>query len=293
MAPRRVPREPREPAPSGGATTTTVPRPTTTTVPPVTTTTVRPAAPPAGGTDVAAAVAALVAANPALASLFTNERKISALGVPGSLVVDVNTGNVIRYEGFLAIDPATGQQSLQPKYFDNDQFAVVGSYGEPQRTILAKRLQTAGVLSKSWRTGDPLSDVANALGKVMYQANFTGSTWDQQLAFYEKNPIGDSSGALKSYRVSNAMTLKETFRNVAAQTLGRRDLPEEMLQNMVTSYQQQEEQYQRRIAGGGVAAEAPSAQVFAEKQIEKRNPDEAMAFRFAEYAQAFEKALMG
>lgn len=282
MAPR--PREPRETPP----TTTVSP---TTTVAPTTTTTVPPPSPGGAPAQADAALAAIMSQYPELAALFTTERRISALGVPGTMVVNRTNNNVIRYEGFLALDPATGQSNIQPKYFDGDQY-VVATYGEPQRTIIAKRLQKAGLLSDKWRPGNELRDVVNSMGALMTQANLNGSTWEQTLAFYEQNPIS-GGGTLPKFTVSSPVSLKETFRNVAAQTLGRRDLPDEMLQRMVAAYQNEEKGYQQRARAGGTIVEPPKATEFAETKIEKQNPDEAMAYRFAQYAQAFEKALAG
>ena len=271
-------------------------QPPTTTVPPTTvapTTTIPgPAAPKQGNLPSSQQVQAaldVLLQNPAFAGLFSNEQRISALGVPGSKVVDkTDPSRVLRYEGFEAVTP-TGQK-VQPKYWDGDQY-ILATYGPERQATLIGQLQKAGYLTDKHKPGDPLTKPIAAFAALMTESNLVGQTWEQMLTFRQTQPISGVSSGLQSYRVTNPLDLRSVFRKAAQDTLGRGDIPRDQLDRMVSAYQQAERTYQQKAAGGGTVTQAPSATTFGEEQIEKQNPDEATAYKFAEYAQVFERLL--
>lgn len=265
--------------------------PTTTTIPPTTTTV--PASSGTGAiptnTQVAQDVAALLT-DPRFASLFTNEMRLSALGVPGTRVVDkTDPSRVLRYEGFQAVDPRTGQQ-VPPKYYDGDNYELA-TYGPEKQAEIIVKLQKANYLTDRYKAGDPLTRPIAAMAALMAEANLTGQTWDTLLTFRQTNPVSAATGQLTTYRVTNPSDLRSLFRKAAQDTLGRADLPSEQVDRMVNAYQQSERSYQQKAALGGTVTQAPSASTFAQERIEQRNPDEAQAYKFAQYAQVFEKLL--
>jgi hypothetical protein len=231
----------------------------------------------------------LLLSNPLYASLFSTEQKISALGVPGNKVVDkTDPSRVIRYEGFQAVSPQGA--NVQPKYYDNDQY-ILATYGPERQSQIISQLQKANYLTEKHKPGDPLTKPIAAFAALMTEANLTGQTWEQMLTFRQTQPISGGGGNLQSYRVTNPLDLRSVFRKAAQDTLGRGDVPQEQLDRMVNAYQQAERSYQQKAVAGGTVTQAPSPTTFAEQQIETQNPDEATAYKFAEYAQVFEKLL--
>lgn len=229
--------------------------------------------------------------NPVLQELFSTERRISAIGVPSYVVVDkTDPSKIIRYEGFQAVDPNTGVANIPPKYFDGDQFTLA-TYGAEKQAVIINQLRKANYLTEKYVSGDPLTKPIAAMGALMYEANITGQSWEQLLAYRQSNPVVGASGGLTTYRVTNPMDLRAVFREASSSVLGRRDVPREQIDRMISAYQQSEKSYQQQASGGGVAVQAPSAAAFGKEQVESQNPDEAMAYRFAQYAQAFERLL--
>ena len=271
-------------------------QPPTTTVPPTTaapTTTIPGPNQPSQGnlpsTQQVQDSLSILLQNPLFAGLFTNETRISALGVPGSKVVDkTDPSRVLRYEGFEAVTP-TGQK-VQPKYWDGDQY-ILATYGPERQATIISQLQKANYLTDKHKPGDPLTRPISAFAALMTEANLIGQSWEQLLTFRQTQPVSGATGDLQSYRVTNPMDLRAVFRKAAQDTLGRADIPREQLDRMVNSYQESERTYQQKLAGGGTVTQAPSAATFAEERIEQRNPDEATAYKFAEYAQVFERLL--
>lgn len=269
----------------------TPPVPPSTTVPP---TTVPPTT--TGGGVVPStqqaqqAIVSFLAQNPQLAELFNQEIRLSALGVPGTKVVDkTNPTRVLRYEGFQAVDPKSSQP-IPPKYYDGDNYQLA-TYGPERQAQIITQLQKAGYLTDKHKFGDPLSKPIAAFASLMAEANLTGQTWEAMLQFRQSNPVSGTTGGLQTYRVSNPADLRSVFRKAAQSTLGRGDLPSEQVDRMVNAYQQAERGYQQQAAAGGTVTEAPSATTFAQERIEQKNPDEATAYKFAQYAQVFEKLL--
>lgn len=229
--------------------------------------------------------------NPAFAALFSNESRISALGVPSYKVVDkTDPTRILRYEGFQATDPNTGVANIPPKYFDGDQY-VLATYGAEKQAVLINQLKKANYLTEKYVSGDPLVKPIAAMSALLTEANLTGQSWEQLLAFRQSNPVSGGSGNLQAYRVTSPIDLRGVFREASAKVLGRRDIPREQVDRMISAYQQAETSYQQKAAGGGTITQPPQASTFGAQKIEAQNPDEAMAYRFSQYAQAFEKLL--
>ena len=270
---------------------TSQPSPPTTTGPTAPPTTVAPSGqnvPP--DSQVQAEIAALLT-DPRFRDLFSTESRISALGVPANKVVDkTDPTRIIRYEGFQATDPNTGVANIPPKYFDGDQY-VLATYGAEKQAVIINQLKKANYLTEKYVSGDPLTRPIAAMSALLTEANLTGQSWEQLLSFRQTNPVSGGTGGLQAYRVTSPTDLRAVFRESAAKVLGRRDIPREQLDRMISAYQQTEKSYQQQATGGGVVTQAPQATTFAEQRLETQNPDEAMAYRFAEYAQAFEKLL--
>lgn len=266
---------------------TTVPP---TTVPPTTVPPVPPTGQLPNNQQVQQDIAAYLAGNPAFASLFQTEIKVSALGVPGTKVLDkTDPTRVLRYEGFQAVNPKTGQQ-IPPKYYDGDNY-VLATYGPEKQAVIINQLRKAGYLTDKYKAGDPLTKPLSSMYALMYEANITGQSWETLLQFRQTNPVSGAGGTLPTYRLTNPTDLRAVFRKAAQDTLGRADLPAEQIDRMISAYQQSERSYQQKASVGGTVTQAPSASTFGAERIERQNPDEATAYKFAQFAQVFEKLL--
>lgn len=116
-----------------------------------------------------------------------------------------------------------------------------------------------------------------ALGLINNNPATRGKTIPEALSVLAQQPIMRNAATatggapkLPSYQVTNPADLKSVFRKTAESLLGR-TLGDNELNKMVSAYQQQEVTYQKAAyAGGGkMVQQAPSAENFATRSIEK------------------------
>lgn len=261
---------------------------TTTTVPVVTSTPGLPPPPPTT-VPVDPGIAAAVAAALAQAAQFgfgASDGTTAALGVAGRAELDA-TGRIIAgtYTGQTKV---IGGNELRPQYFEGDEYDITTFDAE---TIigLQKSLQTGGYfLGSTYSPGIVRDSTVAAYKRALEDANQSFITFDQAIERSLKFPYSGGATTLKKYRVTAAADLESVFDKVSQNVLGR-TLDTEQLNKLVKTYQGTELGSLQSQAG--VSAQAPSAQAFGETRIEQTNQDESDAYKFAQYAQVFEKLL--
>ena len=272
------------PKPRETTTTTTVPviPPTagpTTTVPPAPITTVPVSV------DIAAVVAAAVA-QAAQYGLGASDGTTAALGVAGRAKLDA-TGRVIA-GSYTGQTKSIGGNELQPQYFEGDEYDITTFDAE---TIigLQKSLQKGGYfLGDTFSPGIVRDSTVAAYKRALEDANQSFMTFDQAIERSVQFPYSGGATPLKKYRVTAAVDLESMFDKVSQNVLGR-SLDTEQLNKLVKTYQGTELGSLQSQAS--VSAQTPSAQAFGETRIEQTNQDESDAYKFAQYAQVFEKLL--
>ena len=207
-------------------------------------------------------------------------------GVSGNRQASKATGLPIAgsYTGFKISQPSDAGRrgidpSIEPRYFDGDEDLLNTLSREDVMTIQTGMKQ-AGILGK-FRLGVVDEATSTAFIKVLGQSNKIGGDYMQGLKLLQQaGPASDDgSGGGLGRRVSNPDDLGKVIDNSAGLVLGRKVDPA-MKQRLVQAYQMLERQNT-----------APDAGVFAEKKIGQQNSAEADAYKFAQYAQVFEKLL--
>jgi hypothetical protein len=271
------------------------PKPKETGVPPTTTV---PVIPPQDGPSttvppstvpISSDIAAVVAEAIAQAAQFgfgASDGTTAALGVAGRAELDA-TGRIIAgtYTGQTKV---IGSNELRPQYFEGDEYDITTFDAE---TIigLQKSLQTGGYfLGSTYSPGIVRDSTVAAYKRALEDANQSFITFDQAIERSLKFPYSGGATTLKKYRVTAAADLESMFDKVSQNVLGR-SLDTEQLNKLVKTYQGTELGSLQSQAG--VSAQAPSAQAFGETRIEQTNQDESEAYKFAQYAQVFEKLL--
>ena len=131
-------------------------------------------------------------------------------------------------------------------------------------------------------TGDPnnYNNQLNGLANLLDYANTMGITAARALEEIKKGaPIKTGGGGIRRYRVSSPDDLKVVAKRVAQETIGRAFTEDEANQ-FVQAYQQRELTSQQQYFAGGVSAEAPSADVFAQQFAQQVAPTEANGYKF-------------
>jgi len=261
-------------------TTTTVPAtPSTTAGPPAPVVTV----PPAGS-------AALVDAFKIIGEMglsFGTNPTLDALGISGKLQVDKTTGRVIT-GSYLGQTKTVDGQVLQPQYFEGDEYDIA-TLDQEAVIGLQKRLKQGGYfLGETYSSGIVRESTILAYKRALVDANLGFMSLDQALERSATNPYSSGTGSLQKYKVTSSADLQNVFDKTSQNVLGR-TLDQEQLNNLVKTYQSTELGSLKSQAG--VSAQAPSAQAFGETRIEQTNQDESDAYKFAQYAQVFEKLL--
>ena len=209
-----------------------------------------------------------------------------ALGVSGGRRVDTATGLAVpdTYTGFKP--PVGGEErrfgvpQLTPKYFDGDE-DLINTFTREEVATVQQQMKAAGILGK-YRLGVVDDATLDAFKTVLSQSNRTASDWTVGLKALQSGATG---GPGLTYRVSNPDDLNKIIEQSAKYVLGR-SIDPAMSQRISKAYQQLQIEEQRASKMGGVQTQAPQADVFAEKQIQKKFGAEADAYKFAQYAQA-------
>ena len=275
-----------KPKEKGASPTTTVPAaPPTTAGPPPPPTTVPPTTVPAGGgTPLENALITLGQ----LGLGFGTNPTLDALGISGKLEVDRTTGRVIT-GSYLGQTKIVDGQTLQPQYFEGDEYDIATL--DQQAIIgLQKQLKQGGYFlpNETFSSGIVRESTISAYKRALIDANLGFMSLDQVMKRSLETPYSGGTGALKKYKVTSAADLQNVFDKASQGVLGR-TLDTEQLNKLVKTYQSTELGSLQSQAG--VSAQAPSAQAFGETRIEQTNQDESDAYKFAQYAQVFEKLL--
>ena len=272
------------PKPRETTTTTTVPVITPTAGPPTTVPPAPPATVPANPEIAAAVKAAIEAA--AQYGFGASDGTTAALGVAGRAKLDA-TGRVIA-GSYTGQTKSIGGNELQPQYFEGDEYDITTFDAE---TIigLQKSLQKGGYfLGGTFSPGIVRDSTVAAYKRALEDANQSFMTFDQAIERSVQFPYSGGATPLKKYRVTAAVDLESMFDKVSQNVLGR-SLDTEQLNKLVKTYQGTELGSLQSQAS--VSAQTPSAQAFGETRIEQTNQDESDAYKFAQYAQVFEKLL--
>lgn len=219
--------------------------------------------------------------------LFATETGKNLIGGMGKVYVDKTTGRVLRYEGPTNKDVSPGELK-QAQYVQGDEYQISGLSPEEIQKYQAK-LKKGGYfkLNETFTPGKVNEATINAMNRLLGDANLNFVTAEAALETAQSSPYNGNGGGVPKYKITAAPDLETVFQNVAQKELGRSIDPEQM-KSLVETYQK------REATGGKVAGstvQMPSATGFATEQIPTANQDEADAYKFAQYAQVFDKLL--
>lgn len=263
------------------APTTTAPASPTTTVAPAPTTTVPPLSPE----DQAIVDAIINSLPPWLQN--TNENKRQAIAQAGVAYVDKQTGRVI-YEGITRTLPSG--EELQPRYFEGDEYDITALDPVQIRNLQDKLQKGRFYLNDKFTIGTVGPETIRAYKRALEVANLNFLDVDTVLENAQTVPYagGVGGGGLSRYRVTSSSDLSRIFDTASQSVLGRTLDPEEV-SKLVKAYQATE--LGSLQSKQTVGTQAPTAQSFGAERIEAENTDEADAYKFTQYAQAFEQLL--
>jgi hypothetical protein len=182
---------------------------------------------------------------------------------------------------------------------DLDLFANLA----PERIAeIQSGLARAGLLPKkgtAYKIWD--GNTAGAMQKVLAYANQRGLVWQDALeewgmAADESGMNDPGPGRVFTPRLSNPDDLRATFKQVAYQRTGGNFLDDAAYERMVAAYQDAEMKAQRgqfdAAVSGATVVDAPSAQTFAEGQLQDTATADVEANSVAQYGKVLE-GMMG
>ena len=105
-------------------------------------------------------------------------------------------------------------------------------------------------------------------------------------------PVKTGGTGVRRYRVSSPEDLKVVAKRMAQETIGR-SFTEDEANQFVDAYQQRELQAQQQYFAGGVATEAPSADVFAQQFAQQIAPTEANGYKFLGFMDSIFRSIGG
>lgn len=154
------------------------------------------------------------------------------------------------------------------------------------RGALLNRLYALGVYgnAKPSRSGLEDKDI-NAMAQLLDAANAYGRTYDVALDLAQIEFGKQRTGGVR-FRPTPKQDLRQVFRNVSSQVLGR-EMSDAEAEKFVRAYQQME----RTEAYGG--SRAPDVQLVAQEQIEQAVPEESAAVGALQLATAFDDFVKG
>ena len=192
--------------------------------------------------------------------------------------------NMFIYTGPNLVD-RNGMVSRNP-YDRSEAYAELSKLGGFRGGIL-NRLYSLGAYGKMKPSQSGLEDRdINAMAELLATANAYGREWDvaldlAQIEFGKQR----TSGGVR-FRPTPKQDLRQVFRNVSSQVLGR-EMSDVEAEKFVRAYQQME----RTEAYGG--SRAPDVQLVAQEQIEGAVPEEASAVGALQLASAFDDFVKG
>lgn len=168
-----------------------------------------------------------------------------------------------------------------PYYYTNEDWQMLLSKPSADVRIIQQKLMEAypGFIPKT--LGDKFDPntikyfkfALNRINQLTADTSDTfgirGKTLDKALDVLVANPVKGGSTSLRAYQVTNADDLKAVFRQTAQSLLGR-NLGEGDLNAFVAAFQQEQTRYQQQAqTGGGMVAQSPTAETFAQTNIQK------------------------
>jgi hypothetical protein len=177
--------------------------------------------------------------------------------------------------------------------YDITEEYVRTQYGDikaEDRADLFLTLDKYGLLS-----GDPnnFTSQLNGLANLLDYANTMGITAERALEEIKRGePVKTGGTGVRRYRVSSPEDLKVVAKRMAQETIGR-SFTEDEANQFVAAYQQREVQAQQQYFAGGVAAEAPSADVFAQQFAQQIAPTEANGYKFLGFMDSIFRSIGG
>ena len=177
--------------------------------------------------------------------------------------------------------------------YDITEEYVRTQYGDiraEDRANLFLTLDKYGLLS-----GDPnnFTSQLNGLANLLDYANTMGITAERALEEIKRGePVKTGGTGVRRYRVSSPEDLKVVAKRMAQETIGR-SFTEDEANQFVAAYQQRELQAQQQYFAGGVSAEAPSADVFAQQFAQQIAPTEANGYKFLGFMDSIFRSIGG
>lgn len=168
-----------------------------------------------------------------------------------------------------------------PYYYTNEDWQMLLSKPSADVRIIQQKLMSAypGFVPKT--AGDKfdpntikyfkfaLNRINQLTADTTDSFGIRGKTLDKALDILAANPVKGGSTSLRAYQVTNANDLKAVFRQTAQSLLGR-NLGEGDLNALVAAFQQEQTRYQQQVqTSGGVIAQSPTAETFAQTSIQK------------------------
>lgn len=133
----------------------------------------------------------------------------------------------------------------------------------------------------------------DGIASFLDYANTMGITADRALEEIKRSqPIKPTGGGVRRYRVTSPEDLKVVAKRMAQETIGR-SFTEDEANQFVAAYQQRELQAQQQYFAGGVSAEAPSADVFAQQFAQQIAPTEANGYKFLGFMDSIFRSIGG
>lgn len=199
----------------------------------------------------------------------------SAIGVQGTRTYNVTTGSPTGYMGYkIQMGASEGGRRYtyerEPQYFSGDE-DMIGKMGRENIANLQYQMVQNGIMSSGYTPGVVDDKTRSSFRELLGMANTMGTDYITALGSVQqaRQESGVAGGGLRTYQISNPDDLRAVFRKAAQDLLGR-NLEDGDLNKLISTFQAQEEQYSRAAqGGGGVVTAAPSAQTFAQTQIQK------------------------
>lgn len=184
------------------------------------------------------------------------------------------------------------------RYYEKD--ALQPLRWSPERVAeLQRTMQEIGLYGdKKVRLGSWGAADQDALAAVMADSNTKGLTWQETLVRWKREPPVDLIESIKgeqpsqpTIRVTNPLDIRQASEAVSQSLTGAVD--RQFAQGMVGGYQGAEIGAQQAVitdqdmGGGGVEADAPSVQAYAENQLRLQKPLEVDGYQFMSQFETF------
>ena len=203
----------------------------------------------------------------------------------------------IRYSGSTGGSTSPVSQFL---YFDGDEWNLFQGRSPEYIASIQRQFVTMGwldpseVINGTWREAE-----ADLMKQLMDTGNATNNAWSTVFGQYQRTAPPPSGGGRRggggggakapTIRLSNPDDLRKAFRETARSITGGVFVDDAQIDGMVKAFQGQEASFQRKAIAGGTVTDPPSAQTFAEGEIEESDPGAVKGKRFADMASILEQ----